>query len=156
LRAAPALLPGAIEELLRHAGPARAVFREATAEVSIGGVTIVPGARVILLLSTANRDPAQFADPDRLDFERGADGHLAFGRGVHSCSGAPLIRMAAVVATEALLQGTGALELAGPVEWIGGFAIRAPATLPVILRPELAGDLHGSAQDPRPGGRSSH
>jgi cytochrome P450 len=136
LRTSPELLPLAIEELLRYAGPARAVFREANAEVTIGRATILPGARVILMLSAANRDPAQFPDPDRLDLGRGASGHLAFGRGVHLCSGAPLIRMAAAVATDALLQTTTSLELAGQVDWIGGFAIRAVASLPVVLRRE--------------------
>jgi cytochrome P450 len=134
LRTTPALLPQAIEELLRHAGPARAVFREANATVSIGRATLQPGSRVILMLSVANRDPAQFPDPDRLDFGRGSPGHLAFGRGVHSCSGAQLIRLAAAIATDALLRGTTSLELAGEVEWVGGFAIHAPTSLPVVLR----------------------
>jgi cytochrome P450 len=145
LRTTPALLPHAIEELLRHAGPARAVFREATTEVVIGRATIPPGGRVVLRLSTANRDPAQFPDPDRLDFGRAAAGHLAFGKGAHSCSGAQLIRLAAAVATSALLQATTAVELTGPVEWIGGFAIRAPSTLPVLL----TRDPDGQAEWPR-------
>ena len=136
LRAQPELMPKAVEELLRHASPARAVFRRALAEMSIGRARIAPGDRVILRLSAANHDPAQFPEPGRLDVRRDAAGHLAFGRGAHYCPGAPLIRMAVAVATDALLSMMSAVELAGEVEWIGGFAIRAPASLPVVLRRE--------------------
>jgi len=139
LRAEADLMPQAIEELLRHASPARALFRQALAEVSIGRARIGAGARVILLLSAANHDPAQFTDPGRLDFQREAARHLAFGGGAHSCVGAPLIRAAAALATTALLGATSAVESIGPVDWIGGFAIRAPGTLPVVLRRALSG-----------------
>ena len=104
--------------------------------MSIGRASVAPGDRVILMLSAANHDPAQFPEPGRLDVRRDAAGHLAFGRGAHSCSGAPLIRMAVAVATDALLSMTSAVEPVGEVEWIGGFAIRAPASLPVVLRRE--------------------
>jgi cytochrome P450 len=136
LRAQPELMPKAVEELLRHASPARAVFRRALAEMSIGRASIAPGDRVILMLSAANHDPAQFPEPGRLDVRRDAAGHLAFGKGAHSCPGAPLIRLAVAVATDALLSMTSAVEQVGEVEWIGGFAIRAPASLPVVLRRE--------------------
>ena len=132
----PRLMPEAVEELLRHASPARAVFRRALAEMSIGRASVAPGDRVILMLSAANHDPARFPEPGRLDVRRDAAGHLAFGRGAHSCPGAPLIRMAVAVATDALLGMTSAVEPVGEVEWIGGFAIRAPASLPVVLRRE--------------------
>ncbi len=146
LRSRPELMPGAVEELLRHAGPSRAVFRRARSETSIGGVPIAPGDRVILRLSAAagtmvslstaaaNHDPARFPNPDRLDVRRDAAGHLAFGAGACSCPGAPLIRVAVAVATEALLRVTSAVEPVGEAAWIGGFAIRAPASLPVVLR----------------------
>jgi cytochrome P450 len=134
LRAQPELMPNAVEELLRHASPARAVFRRALAEMSIGRASIAPGDRVIVLLSAANHDPARFPEPGRLDVRRDATGHVAFGRGAHSCPGAPLIRLAVAVATDALLAVTSAVEPVGEVEWIGGFAIRAPASLAVVLR----------------------
>jgi len=134
LRADAGLMPQAIEELLRFAGPARAVFRQALVEVSVANVRIRAGERVVLMLGAANRDPRQFTQPNRLDFSRGASGHLAFGRGPHACSGANVIRLAAGVATAALHAATDGVEVLEPVEWIGGFAIRAPATLPVILR----------------------
>jgi cytochrome P450 len=136
LRAQPERMPEAVEELLRHASPARAVFRRARAALSIGRARLAPGDRVILMLSAANHDPAQFPEPGRLDVRRDAAGHLAFGGGAHSCSGAPLIRVAVAVATDALLRGTSTVEPVGAVEWIGGFAIRAPASLPVVLRRE--------------------
>lgn len=138
LRSDPGLMPQAIEELLRYASPARAVFRVARAAVSIGSAEIGPGERVVLMLAAANRDPAQFPDPGRLDLRRGAQGHLAFGKGPHSCSGAQLIRMAAAVATDALLRAADLVEPTGQVDWIGGFAIRAPGRLPVVLRRESA------------------
>lgn len=140
LRARPELMPQAVEELLRHASPARAVFRQALAPVSIGGASIGPGQRVILMLSSANRDPAQFPEPDQLNLSRGPSGHLAFGRGTHSCTGAQVIRMATAVATGALLAQTCAIERRGDVEWIGGFAIRAVSSLPVVIRREATND----------------
>ncbi len=137
--AQPELMPEAVEELLRHAGPARAIFRRASAGMSIGGARVAPGDRVILMLSAANHDPARFPEPDRLDVRRDASGHVALGGGAHACPGAPLIRMAVAVATGALLGRTSAVEPAGEVEWIGGFSIRAPASLPAVLRPEPLG-----------------
>lgn len=136
LRAAPEQMPRAVEELLRRASPSRAVFRRARQEVCIGGAVIGAGALVILMLAAANHDPAQFPEPSRLDFQRRAIAHLALGSGPHACSGARLIRMAVAVATEALLCTTVAVEGLGPGEWVGGFAIRAPATLRVLLRRE--------------------
>ncbi len=97
------------------------------------------------MLSAANHDPARFPEPGRLDVRRDAAGHLAFGGGAHSCPGAPLIRMAVAVATDALLSMTSAVELVGEVEWIGGFAIRAPASLPVVLRREPLDSLPSTA-----------
>ena len=89
---------------------------------------------MILQLVEANRDPAQFVDPDRLDIRRGAAGHLAFGGGAHSCAGASLIRMAAAIATRALLDRARFADIMGEGEWIGGFAIRARASVTVVLR----------------------
>jgi hypothetical protein len=133
LRSEPSLMSRAVEELLRLAGPSRAVFRRALHEVEIGGARIPAGEHVVLMLSAANRDPAKFADPERFDLHRDASSHVAFGRGAHSCSGASLIRTAMAIATRALLDDTTDAELAGDVTWIGGFAINGPASLPVVL-----------------------
>jgi cytochrome P450 len=142
LRADPALLPDAVEELLRHASPARAVFRRATTALSLGGARIAAGDSVTLMLSAANHDPARFPDPARLDLRRGATAHLAFGRGTHGCLGAPVVRMAVAAATDALLRATTDIALAGEVEPLGGFAIEGPGTLPVVLRRATPGSTY--------------
>jgi cytochrome P450 len=134
IRDTPARLPQAIDEILRAAGPARAVFRRAGAALSIGAARIRPGERVILMLAAANHDPRQFPEPDRLDLARGGAGHLAFGRGLHGCAGAQLIRLASAAATGALLDEAAGIELTGEPEWGGGFAIRVPVSLPALLR----------------------
>src|ERR1019366_3606559 len=102
LRARPELMPGAIEELLRYAGIVRRVFRRATADIDLGGVRIAEGELAVLMLASANRDPEQFPDPDRLLLARPAAGHVSLGTGRNSCVGALLIRLAASVATGAL------------------------------------------------------
>jgi hypothetical protein len=131
LRSEPALMPAAIEELLRHSGPSRAQFRLATDGVTLGEAAMAKGDRVALMLSAANRDPEQFPEPDRLDFRRGAIRHLALGEGKHSCIGARLIRAAAATATAAFIENFAGARLEGAVEWRGGFAIYAPASLRV-------------------------
>jgi OsmC subfamily peroxiredoxin len=131
LRAQPDRLSEAMEELLRYATPSRAQFRRALEAVNINGATIAKGQRVILMLAAANRDPAEFPEPDRFDPRRGASSHLAFGAGAHACVGAALIRMAAASATRAFLDRFAGAELYGPIQWRGGFAIRFPAALPV-------------------------
>jgi cytochrome P450 len=124
-------MPRAVDELLRLAGPSRAVFRRAHSVTVIGGERIAAGDGVILMLSAANRDPERFASADRIDLERETTGHVAFGRGAHSCSGSALIRMAMAVATRALLDRAPHVDVAGDVEWLDGFAIRGPSSLPL-------------------------
>jgi cytochrome P450 len=103
LRQDPALLPKAIDELLRLAGPAKAQFRQAVSAVAIPGGTIQPHQHVILMLDAANRDAEQFPNPDELQFDRRSGGHLAFGTGLHACVAAGLIKSAAAAATQALI-----------------------------------------------------
>ncbi len=136
LRQEPHRVPQAVEELLRLGGPARALFRQAVADIRIGDAALRAGDRVVLLIAVANRDPVRFPHPDRLDPERARRDHLGFGAGAHACVGARLVRMAAAIATDALLRTTSAIELVGPVSWIDGVAIRAPASLPAALRRE--------------------
>lgn len=104
LRADPALIPAFIEEVLRYEGPAQALFRRTMADVTIAGVTIAEGQIVLALLGSANRDPAQFPDPDRFDLRRAARGHVAFGFGIHFCVGAPLSRLEGRIAFEEILR----------------------------------------------------
>jgi cytochrome P450 len=122
-----------MEELLRYSSPSRAVFRQAAMDVALNPVKIARRSRVILMLAAANRDSARYPEPDRLNFRRTATGHLAFGAGPYSCVGANLIRVALRAATTALLDQVAGVELAGGVDWIGGFAICGPASLPVTL-----------------------
>ncbi|MFI1158652.1 cytochrome P450 [Streptomyces sioyaensis] len=100
----PAELPTAVEEFLRYDGPGPlAIRRFPTQDVEIGGVRIPAGDSVLLSIASANRDPARFPAPDALDRGRDLSGHLAMGHGIHYCLGAPLARMEAVTALEALL-----------------------------------------------------
>jgi hypothetical protein len=115
LRADPSVFPAAIEELLRFTYPFRhSTDRFTTEEVTIGGVTVPPGEWVTLAISSANRDPRRFPDPDRLDLTRDTSGHFAFGHGIHYCLGAFLARMEAEVALRALLDRFPNLSLAVP------------------------------------------
>ncbi|MGW1668216.1 cytochrome P450 family protein [Streptomyces sp. NPDC002324] len=104
LRADPGRLAGAVEELARFDGPVPlAIRRFPVADVTIGGVRVPAGETVLLSLAAAHRDPRRFVEPDRLDLDRDATGHLALGHGIHYCLGAPLARMETEIALAALL-----------------------------------------------------
>ena len=139
LRAEPALIGGAVEELLRYVNPVNhTTFRCAAEPVEIGGVRISRGDPVLVALSGANRDPARFGDPDRLDLGRDSAGHLAFGHGIHYCLGAPLARLEAEIAVSALLARFGSISLAVPAEslrWRPSTLIHGLESLPVRLGP---------------------
>ncbi|MFG2825687.1 cytochrome P450 [Kitasatospora sp. NPDC048365] len=112
LRADPGLIAGAVEEFARFDGPAPlAIRRFAREDVTIGGVTVPAGETVLAALASANRDPRQFAEPDRLDLRRADNPHLALGHGIHYCLGAPLARMETEIALTALLRRFPALAL---------------------------------------------
>ncbi|WFB11007.1 cytochrome P450 [Streptomyces sp. LX-29] len=112
LRADPALLPAAVEEFLRYEGPATLAIRRFPREdVKIGGVTVPAGETVLLSLASANRDPARFSDPDRINPHDGQIGHLALGHGIHYCLGAPLARLEAEIALASLVRRFPGLRL---------------------------------------------
>lgn len=134
LRAHPELMPGAIEELLRYAGIVRRVFRRATADVYLDGVFITEGELAMLMLASANRDPDQFPDPDRLLLERPVTSHVALGTGRNSCVAAMLIRMAASVATGALTAQFAEAEFNSVGGWHTGSGFCFPASVFVTLR----------------------
>lgn len=112
VRQEPFRIPAAVEEFARYEGPALlAIRRFPTQDVTIGGVTVPAGETVLLSLSAANRDPGRFPDPDRLDLDRDAAGHVALGHGIHYCLGAPLARAETEIALAALLERFEGLEL---------------------------------------------
>ncbi|MFN0030017.1 MAG: cytochrome P450 [Acidimicrobiales bacterium] len=109
LRAHPELHGRAIEESLRHRSPVQNFFRTVRRPVTIGGVTMAPGERVMLLYGAANRDPDRYVHPDRFDLDRydndrDARGHLAYGYGVHRCAGAHLAEVELRALLETLLR----------------------------------------------------
>lgn len=127
----PGLLSGAVEELLRFDAPLQLFERTATADVEVGGVVLTAGEQVAALLGAANRDPAAFLDPDRLDVGRGAVAHLGFGAGVHFCLGAPLARMELDIAWRVLLERFPHLAPGGDARRRPGFVLRGYASVPV-------------------------
>jgi cytochrome P450 len=137
LRQDPSLLAAAVEELLRFTNPVNHANDRFTIEdVPVGDVVIPAGEWVLPATSSANRDPARFPDPDRLDLDRDTSGHLAFGHGVHYCLGAPLARMEAEVALGALLARFPRISLAVPPEdlrWRPVSVMNGLESLPVRL-----------------------
>ena len=123
LRADPALLPSAVEEILRFDPPVQRSQRFALEPVELGGVSIPRGALVVPVLGAANRDPEAFPDPDRFDVGRDARAQVGFGGGIHVCLGAWLARLEVRIALEALLRALPRLELADDrLEWREGAA----------------------------------
>ncbi len=137
LRAEPALLGTALEELLRFDSPVGiATFRYSTEALTLGGTDIPAGVPVLIAPGAANRDPLRFPGPDRLDLNRGATGHLAFGHGIHRCLGAPLARAEGELALRAVLSRFPDIRLAHPaeqLEWRHTRLTRGLTSLPVIL-----------------------
>ena len=112
LRENPGLIGTAVEELLRFDGPVQRTARIPSEDLTIGGRTIPKGEMVMPFLGAADRDPAQFPDPDRLDITRADNRHIAFGMGIHFCLGAPLARMEGQIAINTLLARLPKLALA--------------------------------------------
>lgn len=134
LRAEPALVPTAVEELLRYDAATRnSVARYARQDIDVGGVTIRKGDKVFVSLHAANHDPAEFADPLVLDLARTPNRHIGFGGGAHYCLGAAVARMELQVALSAFLEKYPTIELAGEPVWRRSFIIRGLESLPLRL-----------------------
>jgi len=119
LTADPALIEGAVDELLRYVSPVQfSPRRVALTDVEIGGVTIPKGEGLFMLLASANRDASMFSDPDTIDATRDASRHLAFGFGIHQCLGQMLARFELQIIYEAILRRLPSLRLAVPLEEI--------------------------------------
>lgn len=131
----PSLLPQAIEEFLRYDSPTQWTARLARETTEIGGKLIGKGQSLMLLFGAANRDPDQFADPDRLDITRQVNRHLAFGYHRHFCFGAPLARLEGQLAIGTLIRRFPALKLVPHALVRKKFSsLRGLASLPITLQ----------------------
>jgi cytochrome P450 len=134
LRRDPALVPTAVEELLRYESPSQHTARLAPEDVELGGRLIKRGQAVIAVMGAANRDPERFPDPDRLDLGRADNRHLAFGWAGHFCFGAPLARIEGQIAFSVLLRRLPNLRLEpGPITWRSNLGLRGLTALPVTF-----------------------
>lgn len=133
LRRRPDLVPAAIEELLRLHTPNIGFARTATRSTELAGRSIAAGERVALVYTSANRDPAEFPEPDRVVLDRTPNRHLAFGHGPHKCVGSALARLELRVFLETLL-AAGVLTAAGEPTW-SHWPEHGPSSLPIHLIP---------------------
>ena len=136
LRADPSLIPGAVEELLRFDSPVQTDFRGALEDCEVNGAPVRRGENIVLLIGSANRDPAAFEAPDRLDVARSEGSHISFGRGIHHCIGAPLARLEGRIVLEVLLERFASIRLlAERPAYRGGVVLRGLEALPVAAVP---------------------
>lgn len=136
LKRNPEGLPLAIEEMLRYDGPVQSTARFPKQAVTVSGTEIPAGAIVIACVAAANRDPAQFKDPDNFDIARDPNDHVAFGEGIHFCIGAPLARMEAAIAFGAMLERFPRLRLKDPAfkpVHKGSYFLRGLESLPMAI-----------------------
>lgn len=134
-RARPEIAESAVEELLRYDSPAASVTRVAKEVVSYGGRRIAVGDRLFLMINAANRDAAQFKDPDRLDLERPDNRHIAFGYSAHYCIGAPLARLEGEIAFTRLFARLDGFELErSDLEWSDNLVLRGAREIPLRFK----------------------
>jgi cytochrome P450 len=133
LSSRPELVGKAVEEVLRYEGAIKVLIRWVLEDFELRERAIRAGDRVYLILPSANRDPARFAEPERFDITRSPNPHIAFGRGPHACIGAQLARLEMRLALNALLERLPDLRLAtgGPVQWQPSLASRSPLRLDI-------------------------
>jgi cytochrome P450 len=130
----PELIQSAVEELLRFDGPVQRTTRIPSEDVMVGGQKIPQGDLVMTFIGAADRDPAHFPDPDRLDIARSDNRHIAFGWGIHFCLGAPLARVEGQIAINTLARRLPKLALATATpEYRESLTLRGLRTLPVTF-----------------------
>ncbi len=134
LVAEPELARSAVEELLRYDTPVQIVLRIPLTDIEVAGMTIPAGHMVTPVLGAANRDPARYSDPGRLDISRNEAPLVSFGGGAHFCLGAPLARLEAQTAFRALAERVPNLDFDGEPTWRPSFVIRGLDELPVRTR----------------------
>jgi len=136
LRQDPSLVAGAIEEVCRYESMLQIVYRTTTEAVTIGEKTIPPRQMVFVSLAGANRDPAQFPDPDRFDIKRNSSKHVAFAYGIHYCVGAPLARLEGQIAINTILRRLPDLALVSDkIQREPSLLLRGLVKLPVTFSP---------------------
>jgi cytochrome P450 len=135
LRARPELVKRAFDESLRWDSTVQTFFRTATRDVTVDGVTIPEGSKVLLFLAAANRDPRKWNDPDAFRVERVASGHVGFGFGIHQCLGQMVARLEGELVLNALLKRVKSIRLAGPPVRRLNNTLHAIAALPVEVVP---------------------
>ena len=135
LRKQPELMPKAIEEMLRYDSPVQATVRHPKEDVELAGVTIPAKTFVFVVLAAANRDPAQFKDPETFDITREPNDHVSFGEGIHFCLGAPLARLEGAIAIGRVLTRFPHLRLAEPLtlSYKGSYFLRGVTALPMVI-----------------------
>ena len=134
LRENPGLIPSAVEEMLRYDGPIQLNNRRLVAPVELGGTTLPEGTLITIAIGGANRDPSEFADPDRFDVARKPNRHVAFGHGDHVCVGMNVARMEARIAFKELLERFTTIEPEGTPERDRRVRFRGFRRLPVRVR----------------------
>jgi len=136
LREQPELISSFYEEVLRLESPFRSMLRSTHKDTTLGGVDIPAGSTVLLYWGAGNRDPKVFNNPDVIDLERPRR-HLAFGRGIHTCVGAPLARLEAQTVLSKLLEQTSsiALDPQSPPQWVESAQVRRYEKLSLLLTP---------------------
>jgi cytochrome P450 len=134
LRSHPQIIESAVEELLRYESPSQHTGRIAPVDNVLGGKLIRKGEAVMAVMAAANRDPARFVEPDRLDLHRSDNRHVAFGWAAHFCFGAPLARMEGQIAFNTLLRRLPNISLATTaLKWRGNTGLRGLVALPVTF-----------------------
>ncbi len=133
LRTDPALVPSAVEEMLRYDGPIQLNNRRLTAPMTLGGRSLPAGTSITIGIGAANHDPAQFPDPERFDVARKPNRHLAFGQGDHVCVGMNVARMEGRIALARLIARFARIELAGAPERDRRVRFRGFRKLPLRL-----------------------
>lgn len=134
VRSNPALLPSAIEEVLRYRSPLQWVMRTPRRDVEMHGRLIPAGKLVLPMIGSANRDPKQFVEPNRFDVQRDPNPHIAFGHGIHSCLGAALARMEARIVLGDFLRLVPDFELANKEPWQPRRALHVHGPTDLMIR----------------------
>jgi cytochrome P450 len=134
LRSEPQLMACAVEELMRYAGAVHTLYRKATEDMALGGVTIAKDDFIILKIESANHDPLKFDSPDQLIVTRRPSGNLGLGTGAHACVGAALVRITTSLITPLFLAADPILDAGARMAWTGDSSVRWPLVVPATIQ----------------------